>query len=85
MLVNVSVFALALALTARHLLVGCSNGGAATDSAASSTITTMAGSGKPEVSSILDEQAQVSTSVLTIAPGVSTGLHKHDASMSGIT
>lgn len=82
---NVSVFALALALTAGLLLAGCSNGGAATDSAASSTITTMAGSGEPKVSSILDEQAQVSTPVLTIAPGVSTELHKHDASMTGIT
>ncbi|CAB4616869.1 unannotated protein [freshwater metagenome] len=90
-------FALALALTAGLLVAGCSNGSAATDATSTSTITTMAGSGKPEVSSVLDKQAQtvldqllqypigsqaqVSSAVLTIAPGVSTGLHKHDAPM----
>lgn len=29
----------------------------------------------------IGSQAQVSSAVLTIAPGVSTGLHKHDAPM----
>lgn len=90
-------FALALTLSLGLLSVGCSSGGASTDSAPSTAVTAEAGSGKPEVSSVLDKQAQtvldqllqypigsqaqVSSAVLTIAPGVSTGLHKHDAPM----
>ena len=90
-------FALALALTAGLLLAGCSGGSSSTEAAPTSTVTTVAGNGKPQVSSLLDKQAQtvldqllqypigsqaqVSSAVLTIAPGVSTGLHKHDAPM----
>lgn len=90
-------FALAVTLSLGLLAIGCSSGGASTDSAPSAAVTAEAGSGKPEVSSVLDKQAQtvldqllqypigsqaqVSSAVLTIAPGVSTGLHKHDAPM----
>ena len=67
-------------------------------STSSSTVSSSAPSpapGKPEVSTVLDKQAQtvldqlltypvgsqaqVSSAVLTFAPGVSTGLHKHEA------
>ena len=69
-----------------------------TSSSTSSTVSSSAPSpapGKPEVSTVLDKQAQtvldqflaypvgsqaqVSSAVLTFAPGVSTGLHKHEA------
>ena len=75
----------------------CSNEAASSNAAASSTTVTVAASGKPQTSIVLDKQtqtvldqmlqyptgsqAQVSSAVLTIGPGVSTGLHKHDAPM----
>lgn len=88
--------AVLLALSAGVLFAGCS--GSDTATTASTTTTTVAASpGKPQVSTILDKQAQtvldqllqyptgsqaqVSSAVLTLAPGVSTGLHKHDAPM----
>lgn len=88
---------LALALSLGLLAVGCSSGSDSMYATTSSSTTTAVGSSKPQVSSILDKQAQtvhdqllqyptgsqaqVSSAILTIAPGVSTGLHKHDAPM----
>lgn len=88
---------LALALSLGLLAVGCSSGSDSMYVTTSSTTTTAVNSTKPQVSSILDKQAQtvldqllqyptgsqaqVSSAILTIAPGVSTGLHKHDAPM----
>jgi len=76
-------------------LAGCSSTTAS--SSQSSTTSTAVANGKPQSSLVLDKQAQtvldqllqypggsqaqVSSAVLTIAPGVSTGLHKHDAPM----
>lgn len=76
-------------------LAGCSSTPAS--SSQSSTTSTAVANGKPQSSVVLDKQAQtvldqllqypngsqaqVSSAVLTIAPGVSTGLHKHDAPM----
>lgn len=76
-------------------LAGCSS--ATTSSSQSSTTSTAVANGKPQSSLVLDKQAQtvldqllqypngsqaqVSSAILTIAPGVSTGLHKHDAPM----
>ncbi|MEJ6739694.1 MAG: cupin domain-containing protein [Actinomycetota bacterium] len=76
-------------------LAGCSS--TTTSSSQSSTTSTAVANGKPQSSVVLDKQAQtvldqllqypggsqaqVSSAVLTIAPGVSTGLHKHDAPM----
>ncbi len=76
-------------------LAGCSSTTAS--SSQSSTTSTAVANGKPQSSVVLDKQAQtvldqllqypngsqaqVSSAILTIAPGVSTGLHKHDAPM----
>ncbi|MCX6511161.1 MAG: cupin domain-containing protein [Actinobacteria bacterium] len=76
-------------------LAGCSS--TTTSSSQSSTTSAAVANGKPQSSLVLDKQAQtvldqllqypggsqaqVSSAVLTIAPGVSTGLHKHDAPM----
>jgi quercetin dioxygenase-like cupin family protein len=76
-------------------LAGCSSTPAS--SSQSSTTSTAVANGKPQSSVVLDKQAQtvldqllqypsasqaqVSSAILTIAPGVSTGLHKHDAPM----
>lgn len=73
---------------------GVTNSGSTTTSQVS---TPTAAIEKPQVSTVLDKQAktvldqllqypigtqaQVSSAVLTIAPGVSTGLHKHNAPM----
>ena len=88
---------LALALSLGLLAVGCSSGSDSMYVTTSSTTTTAVNSSKPQVSTVLDKQAQtvldqllqyptgsqaqVSSAILTIAPGVSTGLHKHDAPM----
>jgi quercetin dioxygenase-like cupin family protein len=88
---------LALTLSLGLLAVGCSSGSDSTNAAPSSTTTAATSSAKPQVSTVLDKQAQtvldqllqypsgsqaqVSSAILTIAPGVSTGLHKHDAPM----
>ena len=85
------VLAMALAIS----LVGCSSD--SSSSTSTSTTTAAATAGKPESSVVLNKQAQtvldqllqypngsqaqVSSTILTIAPGVSTGLHKHDAPM----
>ena len=77
------------------IVAGCSSTGSS--STQSSTTSTAAANGKPQSSLVLDKQAQtvldqllqypngsqaqVSSAILTIAPGVSTGLHKHDAPM----
>ena len=82
-------FVLAMALTVS--LVGCLSD----SSSSTSTTTAAATAGKPESSVVLDKQAQtvldqllqypigtqaqVSSAVLTFAPGASTGLHKHEA------
>ena len=74
-------------------ITGCSSTGSS--STQSSTTSTAAANGKPQSSLVLDKQAQtvldqllqypsssqaqVSSAVLTFAPGVSTGLHKHEA------
>ena len=75
-------------------VVGCSSE-SSTSTANSTSTTVAASSGKPESSVVLNKQAQtvldqlltypngsqaqVSSAILTFAPGVSTGLHKHDA------
>ena len=77
------------------VIAGCSS--TSSSSTQSSTTSTAAANGKPQSSLVLDKQAQtvldqllqypngsqaqVSSAILTIAPGVSTGLHKHDAPM----
>ena len=74
-------------------LAGCSSTTAS--SSQSSTTSTAVADGKPQSSLVLDKQAQtvldqllqyptgsqaqVSSAVLTFAPGASTGLHKHEA------
>jgi quercetin dioxygenase-like cupin family protein len=76
---------------------GCSNSTAASDSSPDTTSLPSSSTGRPQSSPLLDKQArtvldqllqypsgsqaQVSSAVLTIAPGVSTGLHQHDAPM----
>ena len=77
------------------LTTACSsNAGSTTPDTTSRTVAPSTG-GKPESSPILDKQAQtvldqllqyptgsqaqVSSAMLTFAPGASTGLHKHDA------
>ncbi len=76
------------------IVAGCSSTGS---SSTQSSTTSAAAGGKPQSSLVLDKQAQtvldqllqypngsqaqVSSAILTIAPGVSTGLHKHDAPM----
>ena len=73
-------------------ITGCSSTGS---SSTQSSTTSAAAGGKPQSSLVLDKQAQtvldqllqypsssqaqVSSAVLTFAPGVSTGLHKHEA------
>ena len=75
--------------------ISCSSGAQSTTASSTSATSPSAAPGKPEVSTILDKQAQtvldqflqyptgsqaqVSSAVLTFAPGVSTGLHKHEA------
>jgi quercetin dioxygenase-like cupin family protein len=75
------------------IVAGCSSTGSS--STQSSTTSTAAANGKPQSSLVLDKQAQtvldqllqyptgsqaqVSSAVLTFAPGASTGLHKHEA------
>jgi quercetin dioxygenase-like cupin family protein len=82
-------FVLTMALAVS--LVGCSSD----SSSSTSTTTAAATAGKPESSVVLNKQAQtvldqllqypngsqaqVSSAVLTFAPGASTGLHKHEA------
>jgi quercetin dioxygenase-like cupin family protein len=74
-------------------LAGCSSTPAS--SSQSSTTSTAVANGKPQSSVVLDKQAQtvldqllqypigtqaqVSSAVLTFAPGASTGLHEHEA------
>ncbi len=88
-------FAALFALCAGLLLAGCSGSDSAGTSSTSTTADASTASSKPQVSTILDKQAQtvldqflqyptgsqaqVSSAVLTFAPGASTGLHKHDA------
>ncbi len=75
------------------VITGCSS--TSSSSTQSSTTSTAADTGKPQSSLVLDKQAQtvldqllqypggsqaqVSSAVLTFAPGASTGLHKHEA------
>lgn len=89
------VLSIAAALTFGVVAIGCSSDSSSSSSTTTSTVA--AASGKPQSSVVLDKQAQtvldqllqyptgsqaqVSSAVLTIAPGVSTGLHKHDAPM----
>ena len=87
--------AIVVALTLGFIAVACSSDSSSSISTTTSTVA--AAAGKPQSSVVLDKQAQtvldqllqyptgsqaqVSSAVLTIAPGVSTGLHKHDAPM----
>ncbi|MCX6505630.1 MAG: hypothetical protein NTU96_00940, partial [Actinobacteria bacterium] len=87
---------IALAITVGVLAAGCSSD-SSTSGSSTTTSTVAASPGKPESSVVLNKQAQtvldqllqypsgsqaqVSSAILTIAPGVSTGLHKHDAPM----
>lgn len=75
--------------------ISCSSGNPSSTSSSTSSGDLSSASGKPDVSTVLDKQAQtvldqllqypsdsqaqVSSAVLTFAPGVSTGLHRHDA------
>ena len=75
------------------VITGCSS--TSSSSTQSSTTSTAADTGKPQSSLVLDKQAQtvldqllqypggsqaqISSAVLTFAPGASTGLHKHEA------
>ena len=77
------------------LTTACSSNAGSTTPDTTSTTVAPTTSGKPESSPILDKQAQtvldqllqyptgsqaqVSSAMLTFAPGASTGLHKHDA------
>jgi quercetin dioxygenase-like cupin family protein len=87
---------IALAIAVGVLAAGCSSD-SSTAGPSTTTSTVAASPGKPESSVVLNKeaqtvldqllqypsgsQAQVSSAILTIAPGVSTGLHKHDAPM----
>ncbi len=87
---------IALTITVGVLAAGCSSD-SSTSGSSTTTSTVAASPGKPESSVVLNKQAQtvldqllqypngsqaqVSSAILTIAPGVSTGLHKHDAPM----
>lgn len=89
--VRIVVFALSLSLGL--VAVGCSSD--SSSSSSTTTSTAAATNGKPQSSVVLDKQAQtvldqllqypigtqaqVSSAVLTFAPGASTGLHKHEA------
>jgi quercetin dioxygenase-like cupin family protein len=91
----VRTLAVVLALSAGVVFAGCSGSDSASTASSTTTSAAPATPGKPEVSTVLDKQAQtildqllqyptgsqaqVSSAVLTLAPGVSTGLHKHDA------
>jgi len=84
---------IALTITVGVLAAGCSSD--SSSSSSTTTSAAPATGGKPQSSTILDKQAQtvldqllqyptgsqaqVSSAVLTFAPGASTGLHKHEA------
>jgi len=84
---------IAVTITVGVLAAGCSS--ASSSSSSTTTSAAPATGGKPQSSTILDKQAQtvldqllqyptgsqaqVSSAVLTFAPGASTGLHKHEA------
>jgi quercetin dioxygenase-like cupin family protein len=84
---------IAVTITVGILAAGCSS--ASSSSSSTTTSAAPAAGGKPQSSTILDKQAQtvldqllqyptgsqaqVSSAVLTFAPGASTGLHKHEA------
>ena len=84
---------IAVTITVGILAAGCSS--ASSSSSSTTTSAAPATGGKPQSSTILDKQAQtvldqllqyptgsqaqVSSAVLTFAPGASTGLHKHEA------
>ena len=86
-----------LTLSTGLLLVGCSGSDSTATSSTTTTTTASSAPGKPQVSTVLNKQAQtvldqllqyptgsqaqVSSALLTIDPGVSTGLPKHDAPM----
>jgi len=89
----VRIVVLALSLSLGLVAVGCSSD--SSSSSSTTTSTAAATNGKPQSSVVLDKQAQtvldqllqypigtqaqVSSAVLTFAPGASTGLHKHEA------
>ena len=84
---------IAVTITVGILAAGCSSD--SSSSSSTTTSAAPATGGKPQSSTILDKQAQtvldqllqyptgsqaqVSSAVLTFAPGASTGLHKHEA------
>jgi quercetin dioxygenase-like cupin family protein len=84
-----------LALGLGILLLGCSDSPSSDAAATTTTTSAEVTSTKPESSLLLDKQAQtvldqlltypsvgqaqVSSAVLTFAPGATTGLHRHDA------
>lgn len=92
----VRTLAVVLTFTAAVLLAGCSDSNSASTATTATSVASTA-TGKPQVSTVLNKQAQtvldqllqypsgtqaqVSSALLTIDPGVSTGLHKHDAPM----
>ena len=87
------VLVLVASISLGLVAIGCSSG--SSSSGSTTTSTAPAAGGKPQSSTILDKQAQtvldqllqyptgsqaqVSSAVLTFAPGASTGLHKHEA------
>jgi quercetin dioxygenase-like cupin family protein len=90
----VRIFVLALSLSLGLVAVGCSSD-SSTASSSTTASSVAATNGKPQSSVVLDKQAQtvldqllqypigtqaqVSSAVLTFAPGASTGLHEHEA------
>ncbi|CAB4791962.1 MAG: cupin domain-containing protein [Actinobacteria bacterium] len=84
-----------LAIMVGVIAISCSSKTSSSDSSLAPTTAMQVADGKPQSSLVLDKQAQtvldqllqypggsqaqVSSAVLTFAPGVSTGLHKHDA------
>jgi len=88
-----SVLALAVVLGA--LALGCTDTSSSDAATATTTTAVISASTKPQSSPLLDKQsttvldqlltypssgqAQVSSAVLTFAPGATTGLHRHDA------
>jgi len=84
---------IAVTITVGILAAGCSSD--SSSSSSTTTSAAPATGGKPQSSTVLDKQAQtvldqllqyptgsqaqVSSAVLTFAPGASTGLHKHEA------
>lgn len=94
---RVPSYVAAIALGAMLVLTACGDSGSNSASTSSTIAAPASSPGKPQTSTLLDKQvatvldqlltypagsqAQISSAILTIDPGVSTGLHRHDAPM----